>query len=30
MNVTEAVASRRSVREYLDKPVDKALLERIL
>ena len=30
MNVTEAVASRRSVREFLDKPVDKALLERIL
>ncbi len=30
MNVTEAVASRRSVREFLDKPVDRALLERIL
>ena len=30
MNVSEAVASRRSVREFLDKPVDKALLERIL
>lgn len=30
MNVTEAVATRRSVREFLDKPVDKALLERIL
>ena len=30
MNVSEAVASRRSVREFLDKPVDKALLEGIL
>ncbi|MEQ1552293.1 nitroreductase [Sphingorhabdus sp.] len=30
MQVSEAVASRRSVREFLDKPVDKALLERIL
>ena len=30
MNVTEAVASRRSVREFLDKPVEKALLEQIL
>lgn len=30
MNVSEAVASRRSVREFLDKPVDKAQLERIL
>jgi nitroreductase len=30
MNVTEAVATRRSVREFLDKPVDKALLEKIL
>jgi nitroreductase len=30
MNVTEAVATRRSVREFLDRPVDKALLERIL
>jgi nitroreductase len=30
MNVTEAVATRRSVREFLDKPVDKALLESIL
>jgi nitroreductase len=30
MNVTEAVASRRSVRQFLDKPVDKATLERLL
>lgn len=30
MNVTEAVASRRSVREFLQRPVDKAQLERIL
>jgi nitroreductase len=30
MNVTEAVATRRSVREYLDKPVDRAVLERVL
>lgn len=30
MNVTEAVTSRRSVREFLDKPVDKAVLERVL
>jgi nitroreductase len=30
MNVTEAVASRRSVRQFLDKPVDKATLERVL
>ncbi len=30
MQVSEAVASRRSVREFLDKPVDKAMLERIL
>ena len=30
MNVTEAVASRRSVRQFLDKPVDKAILERVL
>ena len=29
MNVSEAVATRRSVREYLDKPVDKALLTSI-
>ena len=29
MNVTEAVATRRSVREYLDKPVDQALLASI-
>ena len=30
MNVTEAVKSRRSVRQFLDKPVDKAILEKIL
>ncbi len=30
MNVTEAVASRRSVRQFLDTPVDKAILERVL
>jgi nitroreductase len=30
MNVTEAVASRRSVRQFLDKPVDQAILERVL
>ncbi|MEH6828282.1 nitroreductase [Parasphingorhabdus sp.] len=30
MNVTEAVNSRRSVRQFLDKPVDKATLERVL
>ncbi|SIO12718.1 Nitroreductase [Parasphingorhabdus marina DSM 22363] len=30
MNVTEAVTSRRSVRDFLDKPVDKAIIERVL
>lgn len=30
MQVSEAVASRRSVREFLDKPVDRAVLERVL
>lgn len=30
MNVTEAVTSRRSVREFLDKPVHKTVLERVL
>ena len=30
MNVTEAVTSRRSVRQFLDRPVDKAVLERVL
>jgi nitroreductase len=30
MNVSEAVATRRSVREFLDKPVDRATLERVL
>lgn len=30
MNVTEAVTSRRSVRQFLDKPVDRAAIERVL
>lgn len=30
MNVTEAVNSRRSIRQFLDKPVDRATLEQIL
>ncbi len=30
MNVTEAVNTRRSVRQFLDKPVDRATLERVL
>jgi nitroreductase len=30
MDVTEAVASRRSVRSFLDKPVDPAMLRRVL
>ncbi|PHR15819.1 MAG: nitroreductase family protein [Sphingopyxis sp.] len=30
MNVTEAVTSRRSIRQFLDKPVDRATLEQIL
>lgn len=30
MNVTEAVKSRRSVRQFLEKPVDRATLERVL
>ncbi|ANY20314.1 nitroreductase A [Tsuneonella dongtanensis] len=30
MNVSEAVATRRSIRAFLDKPVDRAVLERIL
>ncbi|KUO53103.1 MAG: NADH dehydrogenase [Sphingomonadales bacterium BRH_c3] len=30
MNVTEAVQSRRSVRKFLDKPVDRATLSRVL
>ncbi len=30
MNVTEAVASRRSVRAFLDRPVDQAVLRRVL
>ena len=30
MNVTEAVNSRRSVRSYQDKPVDPAVLRRLL
>ena len=30
MNVTEAVNSRRSIRQFLDKPVDKATIVRVL
>ena len=30
MNVTEAVNSRRSIRQFLDKPVDRATLEQVL
>ena len=30
MNVTEAVHSRRSIRQFLDKPVDRATLEQVL
>lgn len=30
MKVTEAVTSRRSIRQFLDKPVDRATLERVL
>ena len=30
MNVTEAVTSRRSIREFLDKPVDLATLRRVM
>ena len=30
MNVTEAVKSRRSVRQFLDKPVDQKTLQKIL
>lgn len=30
MNVTEAVTSRRSVRQFLDQPVDRKILEQIL
>lgn len=30
MNVSEAVATRRTVRAYLDKPVDQAVLKRVL
>ena len=30
MNVTEAVTSRRSVRQFLDKPVDSEVLKRVL
>lgn len=30
MNVTQAVATRRSVRAFLDKPVDRAVLEAVL
>ena len=30
MNVTEAVATRRSVRAFTDQPVDQAVLQRVL
>ena len=30
MNVTQAVATRRSVRQFADKPVERAVLERVL
>ncbi len=30
MNVTEAVKSRRSIRQFLDKPVERAIIERVL
>ena len=30
MNVTDAVVSRRSVRQFLDKPVDQATLARVM
>ncbi len=30
MNVTQAVTSRRSVRDFLNKPVDRTILERVL
>ncbi len=30
MNVTEAVTSRRSVRQFLDKPVDRTIIEKVL
>lgn len=30
MNVSEAIASRRSIRAFLDKPVDQAVLRRVL
>ncbi len=30
MSVTEAVTSRRSIRAFLDKPVDRAIIERVL
>jgi len=30
MNVTDAVVSRRSVRQFLDNPVDQATLARVL
>jgi nitroreductase len=30
MTVTEAVATRRSVRQFLDRPVDRSVLERVL
>jgi len=30
MNLSEAVASRRSIRAFLDRPVDRATIERVL
>ena len=30
MNVSEAVASRRSVRRFTDRPVERAVIERVL
>jgi nitroreductase len=30
MNVSQAVSTRRSIRQFLDKPVDQAILERVL
>jgi len=30
MNITEAVATRRSIRSFLDRPVDPAILQRVL
>jgi nitroreductase len=30
MNVSQAVSTRRSIRQFLDKPIDRAILERVL